>query len=76
MEVAKFIDRIRYIPFITEHLHPRTRKAPLDSTYKERLQRHARDNPDQLYLDMIGSRLADAQKLQEVIDNSEVGVAG
>src|SRR5208282_4069063 len=49
MAVADFLGRRKYLPFITEHMHPRAGKASLDSTYKERLIRHEKDNPNQLY---------------------------
>lgn len=68
MAVANFLNRRVYLPFITEHLHFRTGKAVIDSTYAERLKRHDDDKPDQLYADMIAERLADAAKLQDAIE--------
>lgn len=68
MEVADFIGRRKFIPIVTEHIHPRTGKVGLDSTYKERLARHERDNPNQLYVDMFYERLGDAAKLQARIE--------
>lgn len=68
MEVAKFIERKKYLPFVTEHMHLRTGKAPMDSTYFERLQRHDKDRPGELYTEKFFDRLADAEKLQSVIN--------
>lgn len=67
MAVAEFIGRIKYVPIVTEHCHFRTGKAAIDATYAERMQRHVRDNPDQLYADMFMERLADAEKLNSII---------
>ena len=67
MEIADFLDRRKYIQIITEHIHPRTGKVGLDSTYRERLARHQRDNPDQLYVDMFEQRLGDIEKLQRLM---------
>lgn len=67
MEVADFLGRRAYLPFVTEHLHPRTGKAVLDSTYRERLERHERDNPNQLYVDMFDERFQDIEKLQRLM---------
>jgi len=71
MAVADFLDRRIFLPFITEHMHFRTKKAPMDSTYTERLERHEIDNPNQLYIDMIDRRLEDAAKIQQAIDAYE-----
>jgi len=67
MEIADFLDRRKYLPYITEHIHFRTGKAELDSTYRERLERHQRDNPDALYIEMFPERYADIEKLQRVM---------
>jgi len=72
MAVADFLGRRKYLPFVTEHLHPRTGKAPLDSTYSERLERHARDNPNELYTQMFPERLADIEKLHAIIAAEEL----
>lgn len=67
MEIADFLGRRVFLPFVTEHIHPRTGKVSLDSTYKERLERHEKDKPDQLYIDMFSERLADVEKLQKLM---------
>jgi len=72
MAVADFLGRRKYLQFITEHMHPRVNKAPLDSTYKERIVRHERDNPNQLYTDMFDKRLEDIEKLHAVIMENEL----
>lgn len=72
MAVADFLGRRKYIPFVTEHLHPRTCKAQLDSTYKERLERHKRDKPNELYTNMFPERLGDIEKLNKVIMESNL----
>ena len=71
MEIADFLGRRKYLPYVTEHLHFRTGKAEMDSTYTERLQRHRKDNPNQLYTDMFPERFADIEKLQRVMIHDE-----
>jgi len=73
-EVAKLIERIKYVPFVTEHCHPRAGKAALDATYQERLNRQFSDghnHPGEVYMDTFMERLADAEKLTKVIDDYE-----
>lgn len=71
MAVADFLGRRKFLPFVTEHMHFRTGKAQLDSTYKERLERHQKDNPNQLYNEMFPERLNDIEKLHKVIMDHE-----
>lgn len=70
-QVAKLIERMKYVPIITEHMHPRANKAQLDETYQQRLNRQFRDGrnfPGEVYTDTFEKRLEDAEKLKAVID--------
>jgi glycosyl transferase/beta-hydroxylase protein BlmF len=68
-DVAKMIGRRHYIPNIyTEHMHPVVGKGPMDQTHRERLARGSRDGVDQLYLNTLDKREADARTLTEVLD--------
>lgn len=69
-DVARMIGRHRHIDILTEHLHPDLGKAEYDTTHKERLERHKRDNVHQIYVDKEQERQSDAQKLQKIIDEA------
>lgn len=71
MAIADFLGRRKFLPFVTEHMHFRTGKAELDSTYRERLARHEADNPNELYNKMFAERLVDIEKLHKVITTFE-----
>lgn len=76
-DVANMLDRRVYLPEVyTEHLHPNFAKAPWDATHRERLERHQRDNVDQLYASLAAERNADAGKLREAIDGFDRVHAG
>lgn len=62
-DVAKFIDRRRFLPFVTEHMHHAIRKSTLDDTYREGLERLKRDDVATQYGLCFPQRLADAEKL-------------
>lgn len=66
-DVAKMIDRHQHIAILTEHMHPDLKKAKLDVTHKERIERHQRDNVGQLYESKLEERKADAEKLRGVM---------
>lgn len=73
-EVARAVGRLVYIPEIfTEHMHPVIGKGSWDQTHQERLARHASDNVDQLYRDLLPRRLEDVAKLTEAIRTVAVG---
>jgi glycosyltransferase involved in cell wall biosynthesis len=67
-DVAKMIGRHVHIDILTEHMHPDLKKARLDKTHKERIERHQRDNVGQLYESKHNERVEDANKLREVIE--------
>jgi hypothetical protein len=64
-ELANMVGRRRYLPFHIEHHHFSQGKADLDENTRERLQRHAEDDPDSLYYspEMCFERQRDAHKL-------------
>jgi hypothetical protein len=68
-EVARAVGRRQYVPEVYyEHLHPAVGKAPMDRTHQERLQRHVRENCDQIWRDTAGLRKLDADKLRAAIE--------
>lgn len=74
-DVSKFIQRQRFLPFITEHMHHLAGKSAIDETYKDSLKRYEKDNLHEQYNSRFLERLSDATKLQAVIDSySEVNV--
>jgi hypothetical protein len=67
-EVAEVLGRKVYMPQVyIEHMHPLFKKAEWDETHLERIERGKKDNVNQLYLDKIHERIADANKLAEFI---------
>lgn len=67
-DVADRINRRVFVPEIyTEHMHPACGKGPLDQTHADRLQRHAEDRVDDKYRELVGERVADADKLAAVM---------
>lgn len=75
-EVARQIRRHYHIPIMTEHIHPVTGKVELDQTHRERIERHNRDNVEQIYADKAPERAADAEKLRTFIRNFTSGLQG
>lgn len=63
-DVFNALNRRVYLDFLTEHLHPMAGKGKWDQTHKERLERHKKDNVEQLYKDLLPERLADIQKVK------------
>lgn len=64
--VADNLGRRKYIPELyTEHMHPAIGKAPMDTTYQERLNRQ--EDCASIYNSKVHERLADADKLREVM---------
>lgn len=66
-DVARAIGRHVYVPILTEHLHYVFGKSEFDSTYQERLARHASGDPDGIYRAKADERDADAVKLRGVM---------
>lgn len=66
-DVANMIGRRRFIPILTEHLHPVWGTRPLDRTDEERMEYGRIDGVDQLYRDKLPEREADAAKLRQII---------
>ena len=65
--LADAIGRRRYLPFVIEHMHFWLGKGPQDGTSNDRLERHSRDNVDQLYKDLAPLREVDIEKLKAAI---------
>lgn len=69
-EISNNIGRKIYIPeLFTEHMHPAFNKGSWDLTHQERLERHKRDNPEQIYSSLFHKRLEDSNKLINFIKN-------
>ena len=66
-DVADFLGRKKSLPFVIEHLHPAWGKASYDEVYLETRARLLRDNTPKLYADRLPERIADAEKLRQVI---------
>lgn len=66
-ELANALGRRRYLPMLIEHMHPGFDKAPLDRTYRERLERHKADNVCKIWNETLPKRLADIEKLRAVM---------
>jgi glycosyl transferase / beta-hydroxylase protein BlmF len=66
-DIATTIGRRRYVPVITEHLHPAAGKNPWDQTHQERLQRLASGAPRRIYDGKAAERQRDAQRLAGAI---------
>jgi hypothetical protein len=67
-DVANAIDRRRFLPYVTEHLHVALGKASWDDTYREARARDANDNNANLYAERIQERIVDAEKLRKVMN--------
>jgi hypothetical protein len=66
-DVANALGRRKYLPYLTEHLHWTHGKAPVDSTYQERLDREKKENPAVLYASLEKQRQQDISKLRAVM---------
>jgi glycosyltransferase involved in cell wall biosynthesis len=68
-ELANMIGRRRFLNFNIEHHHFSQGMAELDENTRERLQRHAEDDPETLYYspEMAAERQRDASKLAAVM---------
>jgi len=70
-DVSEMLERRRFLPFVTEHLHYVFGKAQCDVVHQEKNDRRDRDNTPRKYAHEIGLREADAEKLREVIASYE-----
>jgi hypothetical protein len=66
-DVANILGRRKFLPYVTEHLHPVWGKAPVDETYTEKWKRDERDMPSVKYASMSAQRTGDADKLRAVM---------
>lgn len=73
-EVANYINRRVFLPFVTEHMHPVWGKGEWDKTHKERLERQAAQKSEELFLSKAWERKRDADILRRAIQNYEQGV--
>lgn len=75
-DLANACGRRQFIPIKIEHLHFLFNKAPMDDTYRERLERHSRDNPGAVYYgrEMNIKRWDDINKLKAIIGQQPFSV--
>jgi hypothetical protein len=64
---ADQLGRRRKLPYLVEHMHFSLGKADIDQTTSERLERHARDNPEALYEKLLPARLTAVDKLRKAM---------
>jgi glycosyltransferase involved in cell wall biosynthesis len=72
-ELADRIGRRRFVPFTIEHRHFSHGFPEMeDETTKDRLSRHAEDDPDSIYYsqEKMAERARDAQKLAALMDSA------
>lgn len=69
-DVSNAIGRRKYLPYVTEHLHPAWNKAPMDETYKDKLERDAILKPAHLYANLECGRRRDADLLRAVMNGN------
>lgn len=67
-DVYGMIGRKYHMAFMTEHMHYTAGKAEIDQNTIDRLERHAKDKVWEIYNNTYNERVADAAKLQKVID--------
>jgi len=63
-EIAKELGRLRFFPYVTEHLHWIFRKSVADQTAKEIRARGKRDQPRATFDRLAPERRAEAEKLR------------
>jgi len=66
-EVASHLKRRKYIPFIMEHMHYQFNKAQIDQTTRDRLERHDKDRPEQIWGQKGNERMENVRKLGAVM---------
>lgn len=68
--VARQLNRQVYLPtLVTEHMHWLVNKGVKDKTALENLERHKRDNVEELYQQLLPKRLEDIKKLKAFIEH-------
>lgn len=75
-DVAWMIDRVKFLPILTEHVHWLWNKAEKDKTYQENEERFQQDRPDLLYDSRLSERLLDAEKLKKAIEEFNASSRG
>ena len=66
-DCANAIKRRVFVPIAVEHMHFLMKNVAQDETTLERLARHKRDKPDQLYSKYAPKRAEDSEKLRAVM---------
>lgn len=66
-DVANALGRRKFLPFVTEHMHPIFKKSEWDSVHLERIQRGQTDNVGLLYSQKQKERDEDVRKLDNFI---------
>lgn len=66
-DLADRIGRKVQVPILTEHMHPAFKKAELDQTYNERIERHFKEDMPGLYDLKETERQMDAQQLRKAM---------
>lgn len=75
-DIAQMVNRRVYLPnLLIFHHHPAFGTGPQDDTYKERMTRHAQQNPGLLYMKLKPERMAIANKFREAMACSANAVA-
>lgn len=70
-DVARMLNVAQYLPDVwTEHMHYSVNKAEIDQNTKDRLERHAQDNPEMIYANTLKERQEEADKLRRFINES------
>lgn len=66
-DVYQGLERRLYLPFVVEHMHVQFKKAPMDQTYRDRLDNHARTNPYHHYEFRAPERIAQVEKMRALL---------
>ncbi len=69
-EVASALDRNRYLPFTVKHYHFMFGNAPIDDTYRDRLERHYKDRNAEKWVATAAERTRDIAKLRALLGTS------
>lgn len=68
-DVAQALNVRRYLDSVkTEHMHVSLGKMPMDQNTVDRLVRHERDKPGDIYADKLPERIEEIEKLREFIN--------
>lgn len=69
-DIANYLGRRLYLPFVNEHMHWMWGKAQRDATYVDTDARKAADNTARIYRDKVFERLADTDLLEAAMDKT------